>query len=215
MSDHVHPYTVSAVVNTTTGELVSPPQVRDGHEDYDAFSTAEPLAATEQFRWVHVWAPDRMAAAATDALTGDLRPGGDRTRPLARALDGDTALKPYTVAAVVRSRTNRPIADPVVIGGHHDLSGAAYAARWGTRSATAQVWALDQADAINQVFGSHRPGARTARDGRAPAAVTPPSDVARLSFATPPATVPDTAGAPSQPAPLASSHRPATRPHSR
>jgi hypothetical protein len=84
MLDDLHPYTVSAVVNTDTGEPVGTPIVRAGYEDYDRFSTVNPLAANEQFRWVHVRAPNEAAAAATTALTADLRPGGDLSRPVAR-----------------------------------------------------------------------------------------------------------------------------------
>src|SRR6266536_5246299 len=106
MSDELRPYTVSGVVDTATGDLVEPPLVVNRHVDYDGFGSPEnPLKAGEQYRWVHVWATDRAAAEATDALTADLRPGGDRSDPQARALDGDTGLKRYTVAAVVRRGT--------------------------------------------------------------------------------------------------------------
>ncbi len=152
MPDTLHPYTVSAVVDTTTGELLGTPIVRPGHEDYGGFDTVEPLATTEQFRWVHVWAPTEAAAAASDALTADLRPDGERARPVARALSGEAGLKPYSVAAVVHTRTGRPIGEPVAAEGHHSLAGATFVGRRGTRSHTANVWAVDAADAIAQVF---------------------------------------------------------------
>ena len=141
MPDDLHPYTVSAVVETASGEVVGTPIVRAGHEDYDRFDSVEPLAATEQFRWVHVWARDRAAAAATDALTADLHPGADRSRPVVRALTGDAALKPYSVVAIVHTRTGRPIGEPVAAEGHHPLTGATFAGRRETRAHTAKVWA--------------------------------------------------------------------------
>jgi len=156
MPDDLHPYTVSAVVETASGEVVGTPIVRAGHEDYDRFDSVEPLAATEQFRWVHVWARDRAAAAATDALTADLHPGADRSRPVVRALTGDAALKPYSVVAIVHTRTGRPIGEPVAAEGHHPLTGATFAGRRETRAHTAKVWALDATDAVEQVFGTDR-----------------------------------------------------------
>lgn len=162
----LRPYTISGVVDTETGALVGTPITRPGHEDYTGFDSVRPLRRTEQFRWVHVWARDPTTAAATDALTADLRPGGDLGQPVARALTGDAGLKPFTVAAVVRSRTGQPIAGPVAIPGHHNLEQAGYAGRR-TRSSTTRVWARDRADAIRQVFGHE------------PAQTAPPSAVVR------------------------------------
>ena len=156
MPENLRPYTVSAVVNTATGDLAGTPVVRSGHEDYDGFTSSEPLAATEQFRWVHVWAPDRAAAASTDALTVDLRPRADPRMTVARALAGDAGLKPYSVAAAVHTRTGRPISEPVVAEGHHTLGGATLVARQGTRARTANVWARNAAEAVDQVFGPDR-----------------------------------------------------------
>jgi hypothetical protein len=157
VSERLRPYTVSGVVDTATGDLVGTPITRAGHEDYRGFDTVRPLNPSEQFRWVHIWARDDAAAAITDALTADLRPGGNRSQPLARALSGTAGLKPFTVAAVVRRHSGRPIADPVAIAGHHDLDQAAYEGQR-TRSSTTHVWARSAADAIGHVFGSDRAG---------------------------------------------------------
>ncbi|GLI00910.1 hypothetical protein [Phytohabitans aurantiacus] len=154
MTDNLRRYTVSSVVNTDTGELVGTPVVRAGHEDYNTFHTVNPLAANEQFRWVHVWAPNPDAAAAADVLTADLRSGGDRNRPVARALTGAAGLKPFSVAAVVHARSGRPIGEPIVAEGHHALAGATFVGRWGTRAHTVNVWALDHAAAVAQAFGA-------------------------------------------------------------
>lgn len=153
MPDNLRRYTVSAVVDTDTGLLVGTAVVRPGHEDYDAFHTVEPLAANQQFRWVHVWAPNIDAAADTEALTADLRPGGDRSRPVARAFAGDAGLKPYSVAAVVHTRSGQRIGEPVVAEGHHALGGM-FMGRRGTRAQLANVWARDAAAAIEQAFGA-------------------------------------------------------------
>jgi len=161
MPDDLRRYTVSAVVNTDTGELVGTPIIRPGHEDYDSFHTVNPLAGNEQFRWVHVWAPNPDAAAAADALTADLRPDGSHTRPAARALTGAAGLKRYSVAAVVHTRSGRPIGDRVVAEGHHTLGGM-FARRRGTRAHTANVWALDRVDAVEQVFGADLAARRVA-----------------------------------------------------
>jgi hypothetical protein len=154
MPDNLRRYTVSAVVNTDTGELVGTPIIRPGHENYDSFGTVKPLADAEQFRWVHVWAPNEDAAAADEALTADLRSGGDRSRPVARALTGAAGLKPYGVAAVVDTGTGRPIGEPIVAEGHHAMAGATFVDRRGTRVRTANVWARDRADAVEQVFST-------------------------------------------------------------
>jgi len=183
MSDDLHPYTVSAVVNTVTGELVGTPVVRAGHEDYDGFDSVEPLAATEQFRWVHVWARDRASAAATDALTADLRPGADPNTTVARTLTGDAGLKPYSVAAVVRTRTSRPIGQPVAVEGHHVLAGAAFVGRRGTRAYTAKVWARDEADAIAQVLTTNSSPHRAGRHEAAATARADPGNVVALEAA--------------------------------
>jgi hypothetical protein len=192
MSDNLRRYTVSAVVNTDTGELVGTPIVRSGHEDYETFHTVNPLAANEQFRWVHVRAPNSDAAATADALTADLRPGSDRTRPVARALTGDAGLKPYRVAAVVHTRTGRPVGGPVVAQGHHLLDGLVAAVfdafdrtlvgrqgRKGTRAQTAKVWARDGAHAIEQLFGADPAARRVTGPGAVDSARGDPADRGR------------------------------------
>lgn len=169
MAGNPRPYTVSAVVNTDTGELVGTPVIRPGHEDYAGFDTVKPLAANEQFRWVHVWASNPDQAAATDALTADLHPGGDRRRPAARALSGQAGLKPYRVTTVVHTRTGRPVGEPVAVQGHHPLADAPSAGP-GTHVHTTTVWATDRADAADQVgtaLADARPTAQ--RTGPAPA----------------------------------------------
>jgi hypothetical protein len=155
MSEELLPYTVSGVVDLAVGMPTTPLHVSDGHHDYDAFSSAEPLASTEQFRWVHVFAADRAAAAAPDALVADLRPGTDHDGPLPRALAGQAGLKPYTVVGVVRRVTGRLAADPVVVPGHNGL-GAVFEGGWSTRSHLARVWARHETDAVHQVFGTGR-----------------------------------------------------------
>jgi len=152
-----HPYTVSAVVDTASGELVGPPQVCAGHKDYAEciMAAAEP-AHTTQFRWVHVYASDKDAAAAaavTGALTADLRPGGDRSAPQARALHGETGLKKYTVIGVVNRFTGRLSADPQAVPGEH--GGVFYGQFW-HQCLLVPVWARDAAAAIEEAFGPVR-----------------------------------------------------------
>lgn len=155
MSDELRPYTVSGVVNLADGEATEPVHVLDGHHDFDGFTSAEPLTANDQFRWVHVVATDRAAAASTDALTADLRPGGRRDAPVARALDGHAGLKRYTVIGIVQRLTRRLVVPPVALPGHDDTPGV-FEGRRSERAHVTLVWAIHEADAINQVFSTGR-----------------------------------------------------------
>ena len=70
-------------------------------------------------------------------------------------MDGEAGLKRYTVVGIVQRLTRRPAVPPVAVPGHDGTPGA-YGGGWSTRAHVARVWALHEADAINQVFGTGR-----------------------------------------------------------